>query len=124
HRWNRARLVRVHLEGWKKVRGGTDAPFSYTVEADAFTTTWSLPCGTSARYVAIVPGNDGAAMPACSYDVAEGSIDAVAGLTDDGTALCPDADRDGWVDCACTGATSLCDCADGDAAIHPGAPEA
>jgi len=133
NKWNRAKLSQIYLEGWKKVRPGSDVTIpdpndptkmlTYTIEADSFTSVWSLPCGINFRYVGIIAGNDGKDLPACNFDSFDAEIDAVAGLTESGAGVCPDADKDGYVDCNCNGAPTLCDCNDGDPSIHPGAPE-
>ncbi len=123
NKWNRAKLSKLFLEGWKKVRSGTDPGLNYTIEADSFTSVWSLPCGISFRYVGVIAGNDGKDLPACNYDSFDAELDAVAGLTESGTAVCPDADHDGYVDCNCSAAPKVCDCNDQDPNVHPGAPE-
>jgi hypothetical protein len=134
-KWNRAKLSKLYLEGWKKFNqpnsptGSIPDPnnpgqnITYTIEADSFTSVWSLPCGINFRYVGIIAGNDGKDIPACNFDSYDAEIDAVAGLTESGAGVCPDADKDGYVDCNCNGAPTLCDCNDGDPKIHPGAPE-
>jgi uncharacterized protein (TIGR03382 family) len=129
--WNRASLTRVFTQGWSTVRPpdpaghaacGDTAQFS--VEMDSMVQLFSLSAGATLRYVAIVAGNDGADFAACGYDSNEAELDAVAGLTSSGAAVCPDADSDGFADCSCPGAPALCDCNDADPGIHPGAPEA
>jgi hypothetical protein len=122
-KWNRARLSRIFLEGWKKVRPGVDPGLAYTIEADSFTSVWSLPCGITFRYVGVISGNDGKDLPACGFDSDDSELDAVAGLTESGAGICPDLDRDGFVDCACPGHPVQCDCNDAAPTIHPGAPE-
>ena len=123
-KWNRAKLSKIFLEGWKKLRAGVDPGLNYTIEADSFTSVWSLPCGITFRYVGVISGNDGKDLAQCNFDSSESELDAVAGLTESGAGVCPDADHDGFVDCNCAGHPAVCDCNDGSAAIHPGALEA
>ena len=131
-KWNRAVLSKIYTEGWKKMRptdpvghgptcGDTN---EFSVEEDSFVQVFSLPCGITFRYTAIVAGNDGLDFPSCVYHSNEGEIDAIAGLTEGGAAVCPDVDGDHYVDCNCPGAPALCDCNDTDPVVHPGAPEA
>ncbi|APR81196.1 internalin, putative [Minicystis rosea] len=130
-KWNRAVLSKVYTKGFVEVRPPDPAGHAacgdvaeFSVEEDSFVQVFSLPCGITFRYAAIVAGNDGRDFPSCAYDSNEGEIDAVAGLTESGSAVCPDADNDHYVDCNCPGAPPICDCNDGDPTIHPGAPEA
>lgn len=123
NKWNRAKLTTIYLEGWKKIRPGVDPGLTYTIEADSFTSVWTLPCGINFRYVGVVGGNDGKDIPECNFDSFDDELDAVAGLTEGGAGICPDADKDGYVDCACPTAGKPCDCNDGDPTVHPDAPE-
>jgi Putative metal-binding motif len=127
-KWNRAVLQQIYTHGWIDQR--TPSPgnscgdtANYAVEADSFVTVYGLPCGIAFRYVSVIAGNDGVDFAECSYDSFDGEIDAVAGLTEEGSGVCPDADHDGFVDCNCPGAPTVCDCDDSDPAVHPGAPE-
>src|SRR6185436_6121835 len=131
-KWNRAVLSKIYTGGWTQVRPPDPAGHGtacgdtadYSVEEDSFVQVFSLPCGITFRYASVVAGNDGLDFPACKYDSNEGEIDAVAGLTENGSAVCPDADGDHYVDCNCPGHPPICDCNDADPGIHPGAPEA
>lgn len=130
-KWNRAVLSKIFTKGFVEVRPpdpnmaatcGDTA--QYSVEEDSFVTVYALPCGITFRYASIVAGNDGLDFPECQFHSNEGEIDAVAGLTEAGSAVCPDADGDLYVDCSCMGSPMNCDCNDADPNIHPGAPEA
>ncbi|MCC6668735.1 MAG: putative metal-binding motif-containing protein [Polyangiaceae bacterium] len=131
-KWNRAVLQQIFTHGWFTTRPPSPGnptwaacgdTANYAVEDDSFTQVHGLPCGITFRYASIVAGYDGKEFPACSYHSQEGEVDAVAGLTEQGTGVCPDADKDGFVDCKCPGATQPCDCNDADAKTYPGAPE-
>ena len=131
NQWNRAVLSKVYTQGWYTTRApdpsghGTTCgdTAQYSVELDAFSQVFSLPCGINFRYAAVVAGNDGLDFPACAYDSQEAELDAIAGLTESGAGVCPDQDNDGYVACSCAGAPPLCDCDDGDPSTHPNAPE-
>ncbi len=131
-RWNRAVLQRAYLRGWTNnyLSTGTAADmalhpldmFAGTPNeaiADSITTVWSLPCGVNFRYAAVLPGNYGNPDARCAFHSAEDEFDAVAGLNEDGTAICPDRDNDGFRDAMCGGT----DCDDNDRAVNPGATE-
>lgn len=135
NKWNRAVLKKIYTKGFVEVRSPDPAGHAacgdtaqYSVEEDSMVTVYALPCGISFRYAAIVAGNDGLDFPACAFDSNEAELDAVAGLTENGEAVCPDKDGDTFVDCACgggdAGAPKVCDCDDNDPLTHPNAPEA
>jgi hypothetical protein len=132
-RWNRAVLVRGFLRGWTNnplstgtvedmaahpLTEGRDAPGQEAI-SDSIATVWSLPCGVEFRYAAVVPGNYGNPDSRCTFHSNEDEFDAVAGLNEDNTAVCVDADRDGFRSAACGGP----DCDDADPAVNPGAVE-
>lgn len=119
-RWNRAVLIRAFTEGW--TRGGADpetpSPRGNYV-ADSPTLVWALPCGITFRYVSLVPGNYGSPGLECRFNSSDDELDAVAGLNEDNTAVCPDADGDGHRAATCGGD----DCNDMDPRVHPGVAE-
>lgn len=137
--WNPARLIRTFTEGWTtniNALGASEAsrpdldawlhevvpgvpPTGGTAVADALATVWALPCGLTFRYVAIQGGNYGNPGPECAYHSNEDELDAVAGLNEDDTAICIDADGDGHRAASCGGG----DCDDTNPEIHPGAFE-
>jgi len=134
-KWNRAKLSQLFLEGWKKVRPGSDISIPEPGRPQQpgrephlhdrgrlVHQRVSLPCGINFRYVGIIAGNDGKDLPACNFDSFDAEIDAVAGLTEGGAGICPDADGDKFVDCNCPTAPMLCDCNDGNPAVHPARP--
>ena len=149
-KWNRAKLFKVYTHGWIDNPDCCDSPSTCDptkcalpaagdapkLEADSMTLVFSLPCGIAFRYAAFIAGYDGhsltdpaAPADACKYDSFDAEIDAVAGLNDDETAICPDKDGDGFPTCECTPKPSPCDCVDDPAKdpdakkYHPGAPQ-
>ncbi|MBX3276032.1 MAG: putative metal-binding motif-containing protein, partial [Sandaracinaceae bacterium] len=131
--WNPARLVRVFEQGWTRNVNAVGAgdrdradlgtflrdASSGDAVADSLVTVWALPCGLSFRYASVQGGNYGNPGPECTFHSNEDELDAVAGLNEDDTAICIDADGDGHRDAACGGS----DCDDTDPARHPGAFE-
>lgn len=131
--WNPALLIRTFTQGWTRnptARGASERDradlgtwlrdnSAGEAVADALATVWALPCGISFRYVSIQAGNYGNPGPECVYHSSDDELDAVAGLNEDNTGICIDADRDGHRDAACGGT----DCNDADPSIHPGAFE-
>ncbi len=129
-RWNAAVLVRGFTRGWTNNPQSTGTVADMAVHpldmmpggeavADSIATVWALPCGVNFRYASIVPGNYGNPDARCAFHSSEYEWDAVAGLNEDGTAICPDRDGDGFRDAACGGT----DCNDNDRMINPGATE-
>ena len=133
NQWNRARMIRAFREGWTRNTAALGAAEATRADlstflrdasggdaiADALATVWALPCGLTFRYVAIQAGNEGNPGPACAFHSTDDELDAVAGLNEDDTAICVDADGDGHRDAACGGG----DCDDTDPDVHPGAFE-
>lgn len=131
-RWNPARLIRAFTQGWTRNprATGTDRDrvdleawlhdnSTGEAVADALVTVWALPCGASFRYAAMQAGNYGNPGPECAFHSSDDELDAVAGLNEDDTAICVDADGDGHRDAACGGS----DCDDTNPDRHPGAFE-
>ncbi|MCA9606395.1 MAG: putative metal-binding motif-containing protein [Myxococcales bacterium] len=131
--WNRARLIRAFTQGWTRNPNATGAAEAGRTDlathlrdtsagdavADALATVWALPCGLTFRYVGIQAGNEGNPGPECAFHSSDDELDAVAGLNEDDTGICIDADGDGHRDAACGGS----DCDDTDPEVHPGAFE-
>jgi hypothetical protein len=129
-KWNRAVLTTIFTKGFVEVRPPDPVGHAacgdtalYSVEEDSFAQVFALPCGITFRYAAIIAGNDGLDFAECAFDSSEAELDAVAGLTEGGAGVCPDADGDLYVECMCPGAPPVCDCDDTDPAVHPLAPE-
>jgi hypothetical protein len=134
-KWNRAELVRGFLRGWTDNYESTGTVADMAMRpvrdpalrrgpgveavADSIATVWALPCGITFRYAAVLPGNYGNPDARCAFHSSEDEFDAVAGLNEDGTAICPDRDRDGFRDADCGGP----DCDDTNPAVNPGATE-
>lgn len=131
--WNPARLIRVFTEGWTRNPNATGSAEAARADlathlrdmaagdavGDALATVWALPCGLTFRYVSIQAGNFGNPDASCTFHSSDDELDAVAGLNEDDTGICVDADGDGHRDAACGGT----DCNDADAEVHPGAFE-
>lgn len=131
--WNAATLIRAYTQGWTRNASALGASEGARGDlgtwlrdnsggeavADALATVWALPCGLSFRYVAIQAGNNGNPGPECVFHSGDDELDAVAGLNEDDTAICVDADGDGHRAASCGGG----DCDDADPAVHPGAFE-
>ncbi|GAC1369570.1 MAG: hypothetical protein NVSMB47_19430 [Polyangiales bacterium] len=152
-KWNRAKLYKLYTHGWIDDGDCYDAPGAACsctgaacdlpkagdpprLEADSMTLVFSLPCGIAFRYAAFIAGYDGHSLTdpsappdACEYHSFDAEIDAVAGLNDDESAICPDKDHDGFPTCDCTPKPDPCDCVDDPAKnpdapkYHPGAPQ-
>lgn len=147
-KWNRAKLNKIYTHGWidnpdccatpkgcDPAKCALPKPGDSTVfEGDAMTSVYALPCGISFRYAAIIAGYDGKSLDdptkgadRCTFHSFDAEVDAVAGLTEDDVAICPDKDGDGFPTCECAGPP--CDCIDDpsikpDAAkYHPGAAQ-
>jgi uncharacterized protein (TIGR03382 family) len=129
-KWNRTVLYKAFLGGWNDdplPDGGTrwdpDAGIDYV--GDGYTMVFTLPCGITFRYASLVPGNAGNPAQACTFFSGDYELDAVAGLNQDESSVCPDEDGDGYPDCACTPVSEnrICDCDDSDPTVHPGAAE-
>ncbi len=127
-KWNPSQLTRAFLQGWipdvpvagQPVSADPRHPnLANPTQRDGFVQVFSLPCGLTFRYASIVAGNNGTPSPSCTFYSYDAELDAVLGLNEDDTALCPDADADGYRDAACGGN----DCNDHDPAVHPGAIE-
>ena len=126
-RWNPAVLTRVFLQGWIPDVASTGqavgAPLSPNLnnptQRDGLVQVFALPCGLTFRYASIVAGNNGNPAPACTFWSFDAELDAVAGLNEDDTAICPDRDADGFRDRACGGN----DCDDARADVNPAAIE-
>ncbi len=125
-KWNPALLTTVFLQGWipDEPTPATEADalapdLSNATMRDGIVQVFALPCGLTFRYASLVGGNNGNPTDACQFWSFDAELDAVAGLNEDNTAICPDADGDGFRDVACGGT----DCDDADPARHPGAFE-
>lgn len=131
--WNPARLIRTYTQGWTRNARATGVAEAGRADlatwlrdnstgeavADALATVWALPCGLTFRYASIVAGNYGNPSAECVFHSSDDELDAVAGLNEDDTAICLDADGDGHRAASCGGS----DCDDADPAVHPGAFE-
>ena len=122
-KWNPSLLIRAFLQGWIPDAPVPADPFqpdlSNPTQRDGIVQVFALPCGLTFRYASILAGNNGNPAPACQFWSFDAELDAVAGLNEDDTGICPDADGDGYRAASCGGT----DCNDGDPAIHPNALE-
>ncbi len=125
-KWNPAVLTTAFLQGWipdnpapVDEADALSPDLSNGTQRDGIVQVFALPCGLTFRYASIVAGNNGNPSAACAFYSFDAELDAVAGLNEDNTAICPDADGDGFRDVTCGGN----DCNDGDPNVHPGAFE-
>ncbi len=150
-KWNRARLHKLYTHGWIDNPSCCDDPKTCAspactlpmagdapnLEADSMVLVFTLPCGIAFRYSSFIAGYDGKGMgePSagadnCTFHSFDAEIDAVAGLNDDESAICPDKDGDGFPTCDCSPKPVPCDCVDDPALnpdakkYYPGAPQA
>ncbi len=127
NRWNPAVLTRAFLQGWipdQAVGGQAVGPalspnLDNPTQRDGIVQVFALPCGLTFRYASIIAGNNGNPSPACQFWSFDAELDAVAGLNEDDTAICPDRDGDGFRDRACGGN----DCDDSSRDVNPAAVE-
>lgn len=149
NKWNRARLFKIFTHGWIDNPDCCDSPKTCdpttlpkpgdnpVLEADSMALVFSLPCGIAFRYASFIAGYDGKSLTdpsappdRCAFHSFDAEIDAVAGLNDDESAICPDKDGDGFPTCDCTPKPVPCDCVDDPAKdpdakkYYPGAPQA
>jgi hypothetical protein len=149
-KWNRARLYKLYTHGWIDRGDCCDLPRGCdpvacnlpkpgdnpVLEADSMALVFTLPCGIAFRYAAFIAGYDGKGLDdpskgadVCAFHSFDAEIDAVAGLNDDESAICPDKDGDGFPSCDCTPQPTPCDCVDDPAKdpdakkYYPGAPQ-
>lgn len=140
NKWNRAKLYKIFTHGWIDNPDCCDSPKTCdptkcalpkpgdapVLESDSMALVFTLPCGITFRYAATISGYDGRSLtdPStvddCEFHSFENEIDAVAGLNDDESAICPDKDGDGFPSCSCDPKPTPCDCND-DPAIDPAA---
>ncbi len=125
-KWNPAVLTTVFLQGWipdnpppTTEAAALSPDLGNPTERDGSVQLFALPCGLTFRYASVVAGNNGNPTPACAFYSFDAELDAVAGLNEDNTAICPDADGDGFRAMSCGGT----DCNDSDPNVHPGAFE-
>lgn len=150
-KWNRAKLFKIYTHGWIDNGDCCTAPKGCdpttcvlpkagdnpVLEADSMALVFTLPCGIAFRYASFIAGYDGKSLTdpgagpdRCAFHSFDAEIDAVAGLNDDESAICPDKDGDGFPTCDCTPKPSPCDCVDDPAVnpeakkYYPGAPQA
>ncbi len=123
NKWNPSLLIRAFLQGWIPDSPVSADPFqpdlNNPTQRDGIVQVFALPCGLTFRYASVVAGNNGNPSPACQFWSFDAELDAVAGLNEDDTGICPDADGDGYRAMSCGGN----DCNDADPHIHPNARE-
>jgi hypothetical protein len=114
-KWNEAQLFKAWI-GWDPANGETAPDPNNPNRPDGYATEWKLPCGIAFRYVSLVAGNDGNPTAACAFASYDAELDAVVGLNENDTAVCPDRDGDGHRAASCGGD----DCCDSGTESYPG----
>lgn len=94
-KWNRAHLTKVFTKGWVDIRppdpvghASCGDTAQYSAESDSFVVVYSAPAGVTFRYASVIAGNDGLDFPQCASSDESGNVDAIAGLTEAGVAVC------------------------------------
>ena len=128
HRWNRAVLYKAFLAAGTISpcpTAGIDGTRMAGIELPRRCLRHGLLIALRDHLPVRVAGTRQAGNPSpqCQFFSNEYELDAVAGLQPDESAICPDADHDGYASCACTPPGVVCDCDDNDPTVHPGAPE-
>jgi hypothetical protein len=114
-KWNEAELFKAWI-GWDPANGETAPDPNNPNRPDGYATEWKLPCGIAFRYVSLIAGNQGNPSAQCAFASYDAEIDAVVGLNEDDTAVCPDRDGDGHRAASCGGD----DCCDAGNEAYPG----